>query len=110
MRGDPARRGADRPRSGLAPCRRQIRAHALERFGREADRLAQRRVRVDGAADVDRVGAHLDRQRDLADQVAGVRADDAAADDAVRLRVEQQLGEALVAAVGDRAAGRGPRE
>ena len=44
-------------------------------------RFAQRRVRVDGLADVDRVGAHLDRQRDLADQVAGMGADDAAADD-----------------------------
>ena len=45
--------------------------------------LAERRMRMDRLADVDRVGAHLDRQRDLADHVAGVRADDAAADDAV---------------------------
>ena len=44
------------------------------------------------------------------DQVARMRADDAAADDAVRVLVEQQLGEAFVAAVGDRAPGRGPRE
>ena len=58
----------------------------------------------------DAVRAHLDRQRDLADHVAGIRADDAAADDAVRLLVEQQLGEAFVAAVGDRAARGGPRE
>jgi thioredoxin reductase len=36
-------------------------------------------MRMDRAADVDRVRAHLDRQRDLADQVARVRADDAAA-------------------------------
>ena len=41
---------------------------------------------------------------DLADQVAGMRADDAAADDAMGLFVEQQLGEAFVAAVGDGAA------
>ena len=47
--------------------------------------LAQRRVRVDRRADVHRVGAHLDGQRDLADHVAGMRADDAATDDAVRL-------------------------
>ena len=67
-------------------------------------------MRVDRASDVDRVGAHLDRERDLADQVAGMRADDAAADDAMRLLVEQQLGEALVATVGDRAARRRPRE
>ena len=35
---------------------------------------------MDGLADVDRVGTHLDRQRDLADHVAGMRADDAATD------------------------------
>ena len=54
--------------------------------------------------------AHLDRERDLADQVARVRADDAAADDPVRRVVEQELREAFVAAVGDRASGRRPRE
>jgi len=59
---------------------------------------------MDRAADVHRIRPHLDRQCDLADEIAGVRADDAAADDALRLLVEQQLGEALVAAVGDRAA------
>jgi hypothetical protein len=73
-------------------------------LGRHADAFAQGRVRVDGLADVDFVGAHLDGERDLADQVAGVRADDAAADDCVGLLREQQLGEALVAAVGDGAA------
>ena len=49
-------------------------------------------------------------RRDLADQVAGMRADDAAADDAVGRLVEQQLGEALVAAVGDGAARSRPGE
>ncbi|OEZ92696.1 hypothetical protein JAB9_46260 [Janthinobacterium sp. HH107] len=39
-----------------------------------------------------------------------MRADDGAADDAVRFRIEQQLGEALGAAVGHGAAGSGPRE
>ena len=39
-----------------------------------------------------------------------MRADDAAADDAMRLGVEQQLGIALVAAVGDGAARGRPRE
>ena len=69
-----------------------------------------RRVRMDGLADVGRVRAHLDRERELADQVAGAGADDAAADDAVRLGVEDELGEAFVARVGDRAARRPPRE
>ena len=66
-------------------------------------------------ADIDRVGAHLDGKGHLADHVAGVRADDAAAQNfpvAVRIGavIEQQLGEAFVAAVGNRAARRGPRE
>jgi hypothetical protein len=39
-------------------------------------------VRVDGLADVHGVGAHLDGQGDLADHVARVRADHAAAQDA----------------------------
>src|SRR5664279_5720730 len=95
---------------GSASRRRQVGAGPLERFGSEADRFAQRRVRMDRLADVDRVGAHLDRQRDLADHVAGVRADDAAADDGVGRLVEEQLGEAFVAAVGDGTARRRPRE
>ncbi|AMK21395.1 gamma-glutamyl kinase [Sphingobium sp. TKS] len=70
---------------------------------------------MDGLADVHRVGAHLDGQGDLADHVAGVRADDAAAQDAavaVRLGavVEQQLGKAFVAPVGDGAAAGRPGE
>ena len=72
-------------------------------FGRHADALAQRGVRVDGLANVDLVGAHLDGQGHFTDQIAGMGADDATADDAVRLGVEQQLGDALVPPVGDRA-------
>ena len=55
----------------------------MRHLGREADAFAQRGVRMDGLADVERVGAHLDGQRDLADQVAGMGADDAAAEDAL---------------------------
>src|SRR2546430_16799780 len=65
-------------------------------------------MRMDGLADVDGIAAHLDREADLADQVARMGADDAAAEHAVIGRVEQELGEALVAAVGDCAAGRRP--
>ena len=65
---------------------------------------------MDGVADVAGLAAHLDGEADLADQVAGVGADDAAADDAVCRFVEEQLGEAFVAAVGDGAAGGRPRE
>ena len=60
--------------------------------------------------DVGDLAAHLDRERDLADQVPGMHADDAAADDALRALVEDQLGEALGAADADRAAARRPRE
>src|SRR6185312_4722516 len=88
--------------------RRQVGADAFECLGAEPDRLGQRRMRVNGAADVDGIGAHLDRKRDLADEIPRVRADDAAADDATRLGVEEQLGEPLVAAVGDGASRRGP--
>ena len=66
-------------------------ADALEHFGREANGFAERRMRVDRLADIDGVGAHFDRERDFADQIAGVRADDAAADDPVRCVVEQEL-------------------
>src|SRR5690606_33869177 len=83
---------------------------AFEDLGAQADRLRDGRVRVDGVADVGRLRAHLDRQRDLGDELAGMHADDAAADDAAGIRIEQQLGEALGAAQADGAAGSGPRE
>src|SRR5690606_31797331 len=83
---------------------------AFEDLGAQADRLGEGRVRVDGVADVGRLRAHLDRQRDLGDELAGMHADDAAADDAAGIRIEQQLGEALGAAQADGAAGSGPRE
>ncbi len=72
-------------------------------------------MRVDGLADVHCVGTHLDGQRDLANHVACVRADHAAAQDlAVTMRlwrvVEQQLGDAFVAPVGNGTAGGGPGE
>ncbi len=82
----------------------------MRHFRRHADAFAQRRVRVDGLADIDGVGAHLDGQADFADHVAGARADDGAADDAMGFRVEDQLGEAVVGAVGDGATGGCPGE
>jgi hypothetical protein len=59
-------------------------------------------VRVDGLADVHCVCAHLDRQRNLANHVARVGADHAAAEDfsmAARFGtvVKQQFGDAFVA-------------
>src|SRR5688572_29946976 len=88
--------------------RRQVGAHTLEQLRGHADRFAGGGMRVDGLADVGGVGAHLDRERELADQVARAGADDRAAHQAVRLRVEQQLGETLVAAIGDGTPRSGP--
>src|SRR6266478_7836808 len=83
---------ARRPRKGLlsTPARRgKIRAGTGEDLRGESDALAERRVGVDGAADVLGVGAHLDRQADLRDQLAGVQADDPATDHAPVRLVEE---------------------
>ena len=50
----------------------------MRNLRRHANGYTQRGVRVDGLANVHRVGAHLDGQRDLSDHVAGMGADDAA--------------------------------
>ena len=59
----------------------------MRHLGRHADAFAQRRVGVDGLADVHCIGAHLDGQRHFADHVAGMRAYDAAAQDLMRGRI-----------------------
>lgn len=48
----------------------------------QADALAQRRMWMNGLADVYRIGAQLDRQGHFANQVTRVCTDDTAADDA----------------------------
>src|SRR5688572_9943 len=68
----------------LLALRRQIRAGAVGDFSRHSDRLAQRRMRMNRLADVDRVGPHFNCERNLTDQIASVRADNAATDDAMR--------------------------
>jgi len=65
----------------------------MRHFRRHADAFAQRGVRVDGLADVHRVGAHLDGQGDFADHVAGMGADDAAAHIAVGFPMKQLCAE-----------------
>ena len=65
---------------------------------------------MDGEADVFGFGAHLDRQRRLGDEVAGVGPDDAAADQPLGLFVPQGLGQALVASERQRPAARRPGE
>ncbi len=95
--------------------RRQVGTTAVRHLGCHADALTQRGVWVDGLANIHRVGAHLDGQCHFADHVARMRADHAATKDlAVAMGfgrvVEQQFGDAFVAAVGNRAAGSGPGE
>src|SRR5689334_1959424 len=81
--------------------RRQIGAYAFEYFRRHADGFRERRVRMNGLANVDRIAAHLNRKAHFADQVARMRAHDAAAKEPMVALVEQKLGEAFVAAIGN---------
>ena len=76
----------------------------MRHFRRHANRLTKRRVRVNGLADIDGIATHFDGQTHFADHVASARADEGAADHAMRFGVEDQLGEAVVAAVGNGAA------
>jgi len=63
---------------------------------------------MDGLADIDGIAAHFNGQRQFADQIAGMRPDNAAADNAMSLLVKNQLGETLIAAIGNGASGSGP--
>ena len=63
-----------------------------------------------GLADVQGISTHLDGQCHFADEIASTGADNAATDDAMTLLIEQQLGEAFITPVGNRAASRRPKE
>src|ERR1700682_2610438 len=80
----------------------KIRAGARVDLCSKSNALAERRMRMNGASDVLRVGSHLDGQADLGDQLAGVQPDDAAPDGPAGCLVEEQLDEAFIAAVRDR--------
>jgi hypothetical protein len=89
----------------------------MRNLRRHADALAQCRMRVNRLTDVHCIRTHLNRQSDLADHVARVRADHATAQDlAVAVAVgfggviKQQLGNAFIAAIGNRGVGCGPGE
>jgi predicted nucleic acid-binding protein len=56
--------------ASLSPGQVQVGDRALERFRGQGDGLGQRGMRVDGQADVGGVGAHLDGQRRLGDEVS----------------------------------------
>src|SRR5882724_10589186 len=93
------------------PARRgKIRAGARVNLCRQSDAFPQRRMRMNRAPDVLRIGSHLDGQADLRDQLSGIQSDDPSPDGLPGRLVEQQLDEAVLAPVGDRPATRRPRE
>jgi hypothetical protein len=55
-----------------------------------------------------RIAAALDGERHLGDEFTGVAADNAGPEYAVRLRIEQQLGEPLLAPEAERPQGQAP--
>ena len=74
---------------GLLPRRRHIRTTAMRNLRRHANGLAQRGMGVNRLANIHRIRTHLNRQGHLANHVARVGADHAAAQDlavAVRFR------------------------
>src|SRR6266404_7078246 len=79
-------------------------------LGGEPDAFRQGRVRVDGAADVLRIGTHFDSEADLRDQLSRIQSDDRAPDGPAGRLVEEQLDEAVLAPVGDGPAAGGPGE
>src|SRR5437762_1496565 len=103
MSTDLVRHFADTPDHGCRPFTR-----AVSDLGAEEDRLRQSRVGVDREAEVLRVGAGLQRQHGLRDQLARVDPDYAGAQDLLVLLGEDDLGEALLAAHPERAAARAP--
>src|SRR3972149_683050 len=74
------------------------------------DPLREGRVRVHGEGDVLDRRAHRDREDELADQVRGVRSDDHRSKEELRLRVRDELHEALVLAHREGPPDRGERD
>lgn len=94
----------------LLSCRGQIRAASVCHFRCHADGFAQGGVGVDGFADVYGVAAHFYGQADFADEVAGIHADDGAAQEAVGGAVEEEFCKTFFGSVGDGAAAGCPGE
>ena len=65
---------------------------------------------MDGEREVGGVGPHLDREGGFRDELSRVRADDSRAEEAVAVRVEDELGQSFAAAHAERPSARRPRE
>jgi hypothetical protein len=72
-------------------------------------RLGERRMRVNRAREIARDRAHLDGERPLGQQFAGVRSDDAHAQEPPGRGLEHELREPVGPSHGDGAPGRAPR-
>src|ERR1700694_660764 len=88
--------------------RQHVRDGALGHFGAEENRLRQRRMRVDREADILGIGAHLEREHGLGDELARVDAHDSRSEDALGAFFVENLGQPLFAAHAERAPARGP--
>src|SRR5690606_1028026 len=82
----------------------------FERLRSHSYGFAQGRMRMDSLADIHSVGAHFDCQGDFANEIAGMGSYDTTSDDAVRFSIEQQLGKAFVASIGNSPARSSPGE
>ena len=56
---------------------------------------------MNGLADIHRIASHLDGKTNFANQITSVGPDNAAAENAVVIFVEQKLGDTLVATISD---------
>ena len=89
--------------------RRQIRTTPMRHFRRHANAFAQRGMRMNRLADIHCISTHFNGQRNLANHVASMGANHAAAENLVVAVgfiavVRQQLGHAFIPAVGNRSA------
>lgn len=82
----------------------------MRQLCRNASALAQRGMWVNGLSDIHCVGVPPDSQRDLTDHVNGAATQDFSVTMRFGRIVEQQLGDAFIAAVGNCPAGGIPRK
>ena len=78
----------------------QVRGGTEEDFGSKAQGFAERGMGMDRFGDVGHGSPHFDGEHGLGNQLAGARADDAAAQHALAGRVDEPLRQALGAADG----------
>src|SRR6185436_13977397 len=87
-----------------------VRGVSKEYFRRFHQRLRHRGMRMDAEFQVRGERGHFDGQHTFGDVLAGARADHADAQDALCLRIDDELRHAVRTIDGNRAADRGPRE